>query len=172
MKFERVSETQYQTDLFSAMHSGKLRVWAEDDQDITYMDVESIPLPKRGTAGSAGYDFYSPVETLVTPGESALIPTGIRCKLDPGQVLLLFPRSSLGMKYRLWLDNTVGVVDEDYYHATNQGHIMVQISNNSETACHITRGTRFTQGIVVSYAVAEDDATTEIRTGGMGSTGE
>ena len=40
--------------------------------------VEDIPLPKRATAGSAGYDFVSPVETVIPAGGSALIPTGIR----------------------------------------------------------------------------------------------
>ena len=49
--------------------------------------LEEIPLPRRATAGSAGYDFTAPAETVIPPGGSALIPTGIRAEMEPGWVL-------------------------------------------------------------------------------------
>ena len=39
---------------------------------------EAIRLPKRATAGSAGYDFFAPAEFTLKPGETVKIPTGIR----------------------------------------------------------------------------------------------
>ena len=63
------------------------------------MAVEEIPMPKRATAGSAGYDFVSPLDVTIEPDGTALIPTGIRAEMEPGWVLVLFPRSSLGFKH-------------------------------------------------------------------------
>ena len=87
------------------------------------------PLPRRATAGSAGYDFFAPAEISLAPGESVTVDTGVRCRMDSRYVLLLFPRSSLGFRYRLALDNTVGVIDADYYFADNLGHIRIRMTN-------------------------------------------
>lgn len=93
------------------------------------LPLAEIPLPRRATAGSAGYDFVCPVDVTLAPGEAVTIPTGIRCEMEPGWVLLLFPRSGLGFRHRLSLANTVGVIDSDYFHADNEGHILVRIVN-------------------------------------------
>lgn len=135
-----------------------------------FLPVAEIPLPKRATAGSAGYDFVSPVEVTVEPGETVLIPTGIRAEMDPGWVLLLFPRSSLGFKYSLRLANTVGVIDSDYAFAKNEGHIMVKLRNPLSVPVTIGRGDRFCQGIFLPYGTAEEDEVTAGRVGGFGST--
>ena len=135
-----------------------------------FLPVAEIPLPKRATAGSAGYDFVSPLEVTVEPGETALIPTGIRAEMDPGWVLLLFPRSSLGFKYSLRLANTVGVIDSDYAFAKTEGHIMVKLRNPLSVPVTIGRGDRFCQGIFLPYGTAEEDEVTAGRVGGFGST--
>ncbi|MBP5298156.1 MAG: deoxyuridine 5'-triphosphate nucleotidohydrolase, partial [Lachnospiraceae bacterium] len=62
---------------------------------------DNLKLPVRGTAGSAGYDFKIPVNLTLKPGETAKIPTGIRSRMENGWVLMVFPRSGLGFKYRL-----------------------------------------------------------------------
>ncbi len=153
-KFTHVSEAQY----------------AEAMQGQACLPLNEIALPKRATAGSAGYDFVSPVEVTVEPGETALIPTGIRAEMDPGWVLLLFPRSSLGFKYSLRLANTVGVIDSDYAFAKNEGHIMVKLRNPLSVPVTIGRGDRFCQGIFLPYGTAEEDEVTAGRVGGFGST--
>ena len=135
-----------------------------------FLPVAEIPLPKRATVGSAGYDFVSPVEVTVEPGETALIPTGIRAEMDPGWVLLLFPRSSLGFKYSLRLANTVGVIDSDYAFAKNEGHIMVKLRNPLSVPVTIGRGDRFCQGIFLPYGTAEEEDVLAKRSGGIGST--
>lgn len=137
------------------------------------MTVEEIPLPRRGTAGSAGYDFTSPMTVTVPAGGSALIPTGIRAEMDRGWVLMIFPRSSLGYKYGIRLSNTVGVIDSDYAHAKNEGHIMVKLTNGSDGEVTIQKGDRFCQGVFLPYGTAEEDASLlGDRSGGFGSTGK
>lgn len=93
---------------------------------------ENISLPKRATAGSAGYDFFSPVDFQLGPGETIKIPTGIRAQMEPDWVLKIYPRSGLGFKYRLQLNNTVGIIDSDYFNSDNEGHIFIKITNDSK----------------------------------------
>ena len=144
---------------------------AMGDRLADAVPVAEVPLPKRATAGSAGYDFVSPVETVIPPGGSALIPTGIRAEMEPGWVLMLFPRSSLGFRYGVRLSNTAGIIDSDYAFAKNEGHIMVKLRNPSDAPVVIGRGERFCQGIFLPYGTAEEDGEFAARTGGMGSTG-
>ena len=134
------------------------------------LPLDEIPLPRRATAGSAGYDFVSPLEVTVPPGGTALIPTGIRAEMEPGWVLLLFPRSSLGFRHALRLSNTVGVIDSDYAFAKNEGHIMVKLRNPLSEPVAVGRGERFCQGVFLPYGTAEEEDVLTQRTGGIGST--
>ena len=93
---------------------------------------DGIRLPRRATAGSAGYDFFSPVDFELKPGETLKMPTGIRAWMEPDWVLKIYPRSGLGFKYRLQLNNTVGIIDSDYYNSDNEGHIFIKITNDSK----------------------------------------
>lgn len=130
----------------------------------------NVSLPKRATSGSAGYDFYSPKEYSLLPGETVKIPTGIRVKIDDGWVLTIFPRSSLGFKYKLRLDNTVGIIDSDYFHAENEGHIFIKLTNCGDKPMVIEKGKAFAQGVFLEYGVTYDDDSDGVRTGGFGST--
>ena len=132
----------------------------------------NIKLPKRATKGSAGYDFYAPFTITLKPGETAKIPTGIRVYMEENYVLKLYPRSGLGFKYRLQLNNTVGIIDSDYYYSDNEGHIFAKITNDSNENKTVTieNGTGFMQGIFVEYGITFDDDTISIRNGGFGST--
>ena len=153
-KFTHVSDAQY----------------AEAMQGQDCLPLAEIPLPKRATAGSAGYDFVSPLEVTVPAGGAALIPTGIRAEMEPGWVLMLFPRSSLGFRHALRLSNTVGVIDSDYAFAKNEGHIMVKLRNPLSEPVTIGRGERFCQGVFLPYGTAEEEEVLTERTGGFGST--
>ena len=130
-----------------------------------------IMLPKRATSGSAGYDFYLPFDLTIKPNESVKVYTGIRAKIDPDYVLMIFPRSGLGTKYNLMLDNTVGVIDSDYYNALNEGHIIVALTNHSDKVLELKRGDRFAQGVFLKFGITVDDDTKSERLGGHGSTG-
>lgn len=131
-----------------------------------------IVLPRRATSGSAGYDFYSPTDFELQPGETILLPTGVRARMDEGWVLMLFPRSGLGFKYRLQLNNTVGVIDSDYFGAKNEGHIMLKLTNDSNEgrALSVKAGDAVAQGVFLPYGITIDDDASGQREGGFGST--
>jgi len=129
-------------------------------------------LPKRATKGSAGYDFYAPFTFTLKPGETIKIPTGIRAQMEENWVLKIYPRSGLGFKYRLQLNNTVGIIDSDYYYSDNEGHIFIKITNDSKDGkkVYIREGEAFAQGIFSEYGITVDDDVTDVRNGGFGST--
>lgn len=133
-----------------------------------------LKLPKRATVGSAGYDFFAPCDITLKPGETVKIPTGIRARIDEGWVLMLYPRSGLGFKYRLQFDNTVGVIDCDYYRSDNEGHIMAKLTNDGHEGRTVTirAGEAFMQGVFTQFGLTDDDETIGIRNGGFGSTDE
>ena len=133
---------------------------------------ETLSLPKRATKGSAGYDFYAPFDFTLEPGQTIKIPTGIRAKMDEDWVLQIFPRSGLGFKFRLQLNNTVGIIDSDYYYSDNEGHIFIKLTNdtNEGKTVSVKAGTGFAQGIFLPYGITVDDDAQGIRNGGLGST--
>lgn len=143
----------------------------EPDKKKAY---DAIPLPKRATAGSAGYDFSCPWDIRLAPGQSVTIPTGIRAAMPDKVVLMVFPRSGLGTRYRMQLANTVGIIDSDYFFADNQGHIMIRITNDSKEGktLDLQAGERFAQGVFLPFYTTEDDDVRDFRTGGHGSTGK
>ena len=129
-----------------------------------------VKIPERATGGSAGYDFVLPVDITLEAGQSATIPTGIRCKINTGVFLMIVPRSGLGFKYACRLWNTAGIVDSDYYYADNEGHVFVKIRNEGGRTMELKAGDRFCQGILLEYCITDFDNATAQRTGGMGST--
>ncbi len=130
------------------------------------------PLPRRATVGSAGYDFFTPIPLHLAPGETVKVPTGVRCCMENGWVLQIFPRSGLGFSYRLQLNNTVGIIDSDYYDSDNEGHIFIKITNDSNEGkvLDLPAGSAFAQGLFIPFGITEDDDVTAIRNGGLGST--
>lgn len=150
------------------------KVSLEEWQKETNIELyNEIKLPQRATKGSAGYDFYSPIDFTLNPQETIKVPTGVRVKIEDGWFLSIFPRSSLGFKYRLRLNNTVGIIDSDYYHALNEGHIFIKITNEStDKVVTIKKGEAFAQGIFIPFGITEDDDAKTVRTGGMGSTNQ
>lgn len=156
-KFEKVSIEQWRQGYSGA------------DPDGVYA---RIMLPKRATSGSAGYDFFAPFDIELKAGESVKVPTGIRVKINEGWLLSLYPRSGLGFKYRLRLDNTVGIIDSDYYFSDNEGHIFAKLTNEGKEGKTVTivAGTGFMQGIFTEYGITEDDGADGVRNGGFGST--
>ena len=130
-------------------------------------------MPERATVGSAGYDFYSPLDFVLEPGQTIKIPTGIRAKIEDGWVLMIFPRSGLGFKFRIQLNNTVGIIDSDYYGSDNEGHIFIKITNDSNEGrtLSLKKGDGFAQGVFLPYGVTSNDETAAVRNGGFGSTG-
>lgn len=163
-RFHKVSEERFLAD------------WKETFPEASTQEAhavyDGIRLPRRATAGSAGYDFFSPAEFSLKPGETIKIPTGIRVEMNQEWVLKCYPRSGLGFKYRLQLNNTVGIIDSDYFYSDNEGHIFVKLTNDSNEGKTVTipADTGFMQGIFVEYGITMDDDVTDVRNGGLGST--
>ena len=86
--------------------------------------------------------------------------------------LKCYPRSGLGFKFRLQLNNTVGIIDSDYFYSDNEGHIFVKLTNasNEGKIVNVNEGVAFMQGIFVEYGITYDDDVEETRNGGFGST--
>ena len=144
-KFEKISFKQFLTD------------WQSEHSDDSEDRIQEI---------------YAPAGFSLDPGQCTRILTGIRARIDDGWVLKIYPRSGLGFKYRLQLNNTVGIIDSDYYGSDNEGHIQIKLTNDSrEGKClEVKEGTGFAQGIFLEYGITVDDETTEERNGGFGST--
>ena len=168
-KFEKVSFEQYKSgfvisDDFDDLLADELMI------SKLHEEYDGIKLPKRATRGSAGYDFYLPYDIFLKPGHSIKISTGIKCHVDHGWFLAIVPRSSIGFNYRVMLANTLGIIDEDYVYATNEGHIMIKLVNDGDRPLMLNAGDRFAQGIFLLYGITDDDDAVGERTGGIGST--
>ena len=163
-KFYKVSYEQFE--------EGFLDYNANASKEIIHNIYNELKLPKRATKGSAGYDFYTPIDVYLKPGETLKIPTGIRCEMNERWALMIYPRSGLGFKYRLQLNNTVGVIDSDYFYSDNEGHIFIKITNDSNEGkiVDVKKGQGIAQGIFMQYGIVEDDDVSELRNGGFGST--
>lgn len=189
--FEKVSYEQFRKDYKRIV----LSTFNDDgtDRDGTIEEAyENIVLPKRSTSGSAGYDICSPVgftlnthrpnhtyglNPMVVPNSYCpspiVIPTGIRVHIPEDYVLVIVPRSGLGFKYGFRLSNSVGVIDSDYYHSSNEGHIQVSASITiPDTQLTVNPGDRICQGIFLPYGITRDDNCSSTRDGGFGSTGK
>lgn len=163
-RFHKVSEKRFLEDWKDTF--GEVQ---EEEVQKIYGDIR---LPQRATSGSAGYDFFSPVDFTLQPGETVKIPTGIRVEMEPNWVLKCYPRSGLGFKFRLQMNNTVGIIDSDYFYSDNEGHIFAKITNDSREGktVEIPEGTGFMQGIFLEYGITVDDTADAVRNGGFGST--
>lgn len=131
-------------------------------------------LPTRGDSEAAAVDLYACIDEpiILTPGDTAKIPTGIACEFPDGYFGLVAPRSSVGVKRRLVLLNTVGVIDWSY-----NGEIMMMFKNDGDMRQVIQPGERLAQMILlpyVTYNIVETDTLTETERGegGFGSTGK
>lgn len=136
-------------------------------------DVD-IKLPIRSDDGSAGYDFYSPTSVDIAPGEKATIWTDIKSYMLKDEVLKIYPRSSMGIKFGVSLANTTGIIDSSYYeNPDNDGNIGICIVNNSKDTYSVSAGDRIGQGIFQKYLVADnDDTLNKERLSGIGHSGK
>jgi dUTP pyrophosphatase len=164
-KFEKVSFEQFSKDIKETFGDK----YFDAQIKYTYYDIK---LPKRATTGSAGNDFFTPFSFTLKPNETIKIPTGIRVFIEDGWVLKCYPRSGLGTKYRMQIDNSIPVIDSDYYFSDNEGHIFIKITNDTKDNKELSldKGDAFIQGIYEMYGISYDDTANGIRNGGMGST--
>lgn len=137
--------------------------------------IKNVKTPSRGTDKSAGIDFYIPndfITTILLPGESIKIPSGIKVSIPEDYVMIAFNKSGIALS-----GLTVGacVIDEDY-----QGEIHIHLINHTNNNIDIIAGKKITQFILLpvlydDIEVVDDDLLflkkTDRGSGGFGSTG-
>ena len=120
----------------------------------------------RATKGSAGYDIRVTNDAVVNPGETVVFHTGIKVHMGSDDVLLMFVRSSVGIKRHLMMSTGTSVIDSDF-----TDEIMVPLTNYGSEPQEIKSGERVAQGVFVKYLLTDTDDTEDERKGGIGSTG-
>lgn len=135
-----------------------------------FPEIETF-LPKKGTKESAGYDFFSKEDYVISPGKSHIFWTDIKSYMLQGEVLKLYVRSSLGIKKGLILQNQVGIIDKDYYNnSKNEGNIGICLYNSSKENQVISKEEKIAQGIFMNFLISDNGNSEEERKGGIGST--
>jgi dUTP pyrophosphatase len=136
---------------------------------------EGLALPAYQSAHAAGLDLLAAVPEdaplILSPGQRALVPTGLTIALPPGYEAQVRPRSGLAAKHGVTVLNTPGTIDADY-----RGEIAVLLINHGEAPFPIRRGERIAQMVVASVVRAElvpvaALSATDRGSGGFGSTG-
>lgn len=131
---------------------------------------QNFIMPTKGTTKAAAFDLYMP-EGGSADTQSKVFPLGFAAAVPPGHVALLLPRSGVGAKYGVELNNTCGVIDEDY-----RGEWKAAIRVKSGEAFQWAAGERLIQALIVPVASVElqlvsDLDATDRGVGGFGSTG-
>jgi dUTP pyrophosphatase len=131
-----------------------------------------LPLPAYAVVGDAGADIVTAVDVTLSPGERAVLPTGLAIALPDGFAAFVHPRSGLAARAGLGLVNSPGTIDSGY-----RGEIKVIVINHdpSETL-QLRRGERIAQLVVQRVDHADFIEVAELPesvrgTGGHGSTG-
>jgi dUTP pyrophosphatase len=128
-------------------------------------------LPEYAHPGDAGLDLFSTLETIINPGESALIPTGISIQLPPCTEAQVRPRSGLALKHQVTVLNTPGTIDEGY-----RGEVGVILINHGKLPFQVAIGMKIAQMVIkpilnVRVEEVADLDSTRRGAGGFGSTG-
>ena len=134
---------------------------------------EDLAPPSYATDGAAGADLRAALEeTLVlSPGERALVPTGVTLEIPPGFEGQVRARSGLALKKGLALANGVGTIDSDY-----RGEVGVLVVNLGSEPVALQRGDRIAQLVIApvvraAFEAGEALAVSARGAGGFGSTG-
>jgi len=166
MHFEKVSFEAFKRDIND--YYGKV---SDDAIEKLY---DNIVLPERKTKYSAGYDVCTPIPVVIPPGQSRVIPTGIKVVFAEEEMetwcLKLYARSSIGIKDKVVVTNAVGIIDSDYQFAENDGDMMLALTNIGSSEKMYRPGHRICQAIFEIHGITSDDAAFGKRTGGLGST--
>lgn len=136
---------------------------------------ESAQVPSYATDGSACFDLYACVDTMlpIYEGVPVEVATGLSFEIPKGYVMLIFSRSGHAFKHDVRLSNCVGVIDSDY-----RGEVKVRLTRDQSfsTSMKVAQGDRIAQALLVpypevSFVEAENLTETERGFGGFGSTG-
>ncbi|GDX17212.1 deoxyuridine 5'-triphosphate nucleotidohydrolase [Actinomycetes bacterium] len=138
---------------------------------VTKLDNNAV-IPTYAKPGDAGADLYSISDLVLSPGERALVKTGIAIALPNGYVGLVHPRSGLGLKNGISVVNTPGTIDAGY-----RGEIgVVLINHDLHENFQVKKGDRIAQLVIqkvenAQFKLVDQLPESDRSTGGYGSTG-
>jgi len=116
---------------------------------MKFYKTRNVKTPNRGTSKSAGVDFFVPEDfkdTILDPGDSVVIPSGIKANIPEDHVFIANNKSGIATKRGLQVGACV--VDEDY-----QGEIHIHLTNVTNSSTIINSGDKIIQFLLlpVSY---------------------
>jgi len=122
-------------------------------------------LPKRATPGASGMDLVAIENTILNPGETQLIKTGLAVEIPFGFEMQIRPRSGLSLKTNLRICNAPGTLDSDY-----RGEICVIIQNitppdpdfSTDGRILIKKGDRIAQAVICPVIMTDPEWTDEL----------
>lgn len=130
-----------------------------------------VPLPAYQSPGAAAFDLASSADLEVAPGAVVLVPTGLVVEVPQGFFLAVIARSSLPIKKKLFVANSVGVIDSDYRGPADE--VKIEVYNFSSETVRIATGDRIAQGLVLAAPRVDWDEVQESTApsrGGFGGT--
>ncbi len=171
-RFALVSDGEYAAAVEAAASAGELR--GVDGERLGAADADFIAAGLRARRRPVRITTFR-VDGTYSDGrrpDSVTVPTGVRCEMAPGWVLMLGPKSGKGCRFRVMLRNTIGFVDADYYFSDNEGHIILKLINDNYDglSMDVRAGDALVQGLFVPHGVTVDDDADGVRNGGFGST--
>ncbi|PGB25371.1 dUTP diphosphatase [Bacillus toyonensis] len=137
--------------------------------------VKDVELPRYAKPGDSGFDLVAAEDTIIWPGETKVVPTGLAFEIPPGYELQVRPRS--GMTRNTKLRVVLGTVDSGYRGEVGVLVDNIEIPKAINMQAHvIEKGTRIVQGVIAPVETAhfvEVDKLSESDRGsnGFGSTG-
>ena len=133
-------------------------------------------MPEKKSAGAAAWDCYARIKNdwgnFIDVREATCIPLGFALELPPGYHAEIYPRSSTGLKTRLRVPNSVGIIDSDY-----RGEYIVALHNDTDSVQIVEQHERIAQLVVMpylelDYEECENLSETTRGANGFGSTGK
>lgn len=169
MHFEKVNYKAFEHDMMQY----KPMVFLDGTAREAY---DKIELPERKTKYSCGYDVRTPVTIRIAPGCSVVVPTGIKVVMSEDEMetwcLKLYARSGIGIKDKVVITNSVGLIDGDFQFSDNDGDMLIALTNMSGETKRYDAGTRICQAVFEIYGKTSNDKASGKRSGGVGSTGQ
>jgi dUTP pyrophosphatase len=133
-----------------------------------------LPIPARATSGSSGVDLTAAVSSdqVIMPGDTLLVPTGLRVSVPPGYEWQIRPRSGNALKYGITVLNTPGTIDSDY-----RGEVKIILANLGRDPFTLRRGDRIAQAVLAPvvhprFRIVDELPETARGEGGFGHSGK
>lgn len=151
---------------------------------------DGVSLPVYARPGDAGMDIASAEDLLIEPGQTVVIPTGLKLAIPEGYEIQVRPRSGMSLKTPLRVSNTPGTIDSGYrdelgvlitntscVSEENNGIYTIDSKGNKKGTYRIRKGDRVAQMVLQEVPVIAFELVTSVaeigndRGGGLGSTG-